>query len=174
MQLSHEVDFTFELALDRTLATDFVQDVARSLSYASFLDDIVVRPDSAGATAAGTVSAAIPVNAALLGQRRLMFESSYESTPRGAVLRGRPLPDHPLGHAVISGEARVSALPGGSRIDYRFEITVQLDLPEPEQWGGRALLKMIEYTADRMLERVAAQFPVAIERAAKAFEALMV
>ena len=37
--------------------------------------------------------------------------------------------------------------------------------------GGRALLKMVEYTADRMLERIASQFPVAITRAAKAYEA---
>ena len=48
---------------------------------------------------------------------------------------------------------------------------MHLDLPEPEKWGGRALMKMVEYTADRMLERIAAQFPEAIERAAKVFEA---
>lgn len=168
MQLSHEIDFTFELGLDRVLATDFVQDVALSLSYAGFLDDVEV----SGATS-GTVAAAIPVNAALLGQRRLPFLSFFETTPRGAILRGQPLPDQQPGYAVVSGEARVSALPTGSLVEYRFVITVLLDLPEPNKWGGRALLKMIEYTADRMLERVAAQFPEAIERAAKAFEATM-
>ena len=168
MELSHEIDFTFELALDRALAIAFVRDVALSLSHAKFLEDIDVRSGSPS-----SVSAAIPVNAALLGKRRLAFESVFEPTPRGAVLSGKPLSDHPLGHAVVSGEAIVTTLPHCSRVDYHFVITVHLDLPEPEKWGGRALLKMVEFTADRMLERVVAQFPVAIERAAKTFEATM-
>jgi hypothetical protein len=166
VELSRDIAFTFELALDRALATEFVRDVAVSLSAASFLEDVRVVEGTPS-----TVSAAIPINAALLGQRRLTFESAFEPTPRGAVLRGRDLTDRPLGYAVVSGEARVAALPGGSRVDYRFVITVHLDLPEPEKWGGRALMKMVEYTADRMLERIASQFPEAIERSAKAFEA---
>lgn len=54
---------------------------------------------------------------------------------------------------------------------YDFDITIHLNLPEPEKWGGRALLKMIHFTAQRVLESIAADFPEAIQTAATETEA---
>jgi hypothetical protein len=116
------------------------------------------------------------VNAAFLGQRALPFESELVVTEAGARLVGRPLdPDGP-GWAEVDGEAEVSARAaggrtGGARVRYRFDVRVHLRLPEPERWGGRALLHMIEFTARAVLERVTAQFPAAIEAAAVEAEA---
>lgn len=166
MNIIHDVGFTFDLALEQSLAVSFVRDVGRSLSRAEFLEEL--RVTEAEAT---LVSASIPVNAALFGQQRLPFTSELLATPSGARLRGLPLPEARPGWAEVSGEALVTPLPGGSRVRYDFRIAIHLDLPEPEKWGGRALLKMIEYTAARVLENITASFPAAVKAAARALEA---
>lgn len=166
MELSHHITFTFDLALDETHAIDFVQDVARSLSKADFLEDLLVE-----AAPEPRVYAAIPVNAALFGQQRLPFESVLVPTSRGAHLRPLPLVDVRPGWAEVAGQAEVTAVPGGSRVTYAFDIAIHLEVPEPEKWGGRALLKMIEYTAGKVLERVCAKFPPAVQAAAREVEA---
>ncbi len=165
MELSHRVQFTFELALDEAQAIRFVQDVARSLSRADFLEDLQVEkaPEP-------RVYASIPVNAALFGQQRLPFESVLVPTPRGAQLRPLPLVDAGPGWAEVAGRAEVEAVPGGSRVTYLFDIAIHLAVPEPEKWGGRALIKMIEYTASKVLERVCAKFPPAVQAAAREVE----
>lgn len=170
MDLSHSVTFTFDLALPRALAVAFVRDVEQSLARADFLEDLRVEPEGEGAR----VRASLPVNAAMFGQQRLRFESRLEPTPRGARLEGRPLPEERPGWARVSGEAEVAALPSGSRVEYRFDIAIHLALPEPERWGGRALLRMVEYTAEQVLRRVTAQFPEAVQRAAREVEAAYV
>lgn len=166
MDLSHEVSFGLALALPPEEARAFVRDVPRSLSRASFLADLQVV-----ASAPPVVTATLPVNAALFGQRELPFRSALHLTDAGARLRGLPLePDGP-GWAEVSGEARVRpADAGGSLVDYHFALTIHLDLPEPEKWGGRALLKMIEFTARSVLENVMGQFPAAIRAAAARVE----
>ena len=175
MTLQHQVVFDLELALPRAEALAFVRDVPRSLAKASFLEALTVVPGDPE-----LVRAALPVNAAFLGQRSLPFESELVRTEAGARLIGRAIDPPGPGWAEVDGEADVSALgaggrgASGSRVRYRFDVRVHLRLPEPERWGGRALLHMIEFTARSVLERVTAQFPAAIEAAAAEAEAAVV
>jgi hypothetical protein len=163
VRLTRQVAFDVPSTLDRATAVAFVRDPARSLSHADFLAELRHAED-------GTVAAELPVNAALFGQQRLRFRSRLETTPTGARLEGLALDEVP-GWARVSGEARVVPHPGGSRLDYRFDIEIHLALPEPERWGGRALVRMIEVTADRVLQRVCERFPESVRAAARAFEA---
>jgi hypothetical protein len=159
--LDHQVAFDIDLALPRSEALAFVRDVERSLARASFLEELTVLDGDPT-----LVRATLPVNASFLGQRSLPFESELVVTESGARLVGRPLaPDGP-GWAEVHGEAEVAAHPGGSRVGYRFDVRVHLRLPEPDRWGGRALLRMIEFTARAVLERVTAAFPASIRAAA--------
>lgn len=169
MELTHEISFTFDVALDRPRAEAFVRDAGSSLARADFLEDVTVVP-CRDAPEASLVHAALPVNAAMFGQQRLRFASRIEPCPAGARLVGLDIEDRP-GRARVSGEARVAPLPNGSRVDYRFHIAIHLDLPEPERWGGKALLKMVEITAQGVLHRVTSRFPAAVREAARAHEA---
>lgn len=166
MVLTHQVAFALELGLARPDAVAFVRDASRSLACADFLSELRVDDEPGGPV----VRAALPVNAAMFGARRLRFASRVERTPEGARLRGLPLDDRP-GWAKVSGEARVTPQPGGSHVAYRFDIGIHLDLPAPDRWGGRALLKMVEVTASTVLSRVSERFPPAVREAARAFEA---
>jgi hypothetical protein len=163
MTLEHEVAFDLNLNLPPDRALAFVRDVPLSLSRADFLRSLRVED--------GVVYATLPVNAALFGQRLLPFESALVTTRDGAQLLGRPLEHDGPGWAWVDGEAHVG--PGaneGSRVHYRFRVKVHLRLPEAERWGGQALLRMIGYTAQTVLERVTAAFPAAIEAAARELE----
>jgi len=163
VRLVRHVEFEVFSTLPRATAVAFVRDVRRSLSHAEFLERLESDAD-------GIVTAQLPVNAALFGQQRLRFRSRLVPTPTGGVLEGLELDDVP-GWARVSGQAVVAPEPGGSRLRYRFEIEIHLALPEAERWGGRALVKMIEATADRVLQRVGERFPDAVESAARAYEA---
>lgn len=163
MRITRAVAFDLASSLDRPTAVAFVRDVGRSLSHADFLSELRTSDG-------GVVTAELPVNAALFGQQKLRFRSRLETTPSGARLVGLDLGDRP-GWARVSGEARVAPLPTGSRLDYRFDIEIHLHLPEPERWGGRALVKMIEVTADQVLRRVSDRFPEAVRASARAYEA---
>lgn len=166
MRLGHSVRFDFDISLSSAAAKAFVRDVRTSLSQASFLEALEV--DDGPPI---EIEATIPVNAALFGQQKLPFRSRLTPTAAGAVLSGLPLDSVRPGWAEVSGEAKVTPLPTGSRVEYRFDIAIHLALPEPDRWGGRALLKMIEYTAATVLERVIARFPDAIQEAARQVEA---
>jgi len=158
--LEHEVTFDLHLNLSLERALAFVRDVPLSLSKADFLRSLRVE--------AGMVYATLPVNAALFGQRLLPFQSALETTADGASLLGQPLDHNGPGWAWVDGDAHVAANPGGgSRVRYRFHVRVHLQLPQAEGWGGQALLRMIGYTAQTVLERVTAAFPAAIEAAAR-------
>jgi hypothetical protein len=162
VEIRHEVSFALALAMSVAEATDFARDVARTLRHADFLADLqVVAGDPP------VVSAAIPVSAAMFGQRELPFRSVLVPTPTGARLEGTPLSVDGPGWALVSGEARVSpAGPGRSRIDYGFDITVHLRLPRAQRWGERALTRVIEYTARTVLTQVAGELKRAVARAA--------
>ena len=167
MDIAHTVHFTFDLGLTPAAAVAFVRDVPRSLAYAAFIRDMEVFE-------VGNlqhVRAVLPVNAAFFGQQELTFESTLEPTAKGAELSPLPLSEPHLGWAEVAGNADVQPLPNGSRVVYNFDITIHLNLPEPEKWGGRALLKMIHFTAQRVLENIAADFPEAVQRAAAETEA---
>lgn len=164
MNLSHSVTFTFDLALSQGVAIDFVRDVKTSLSQADFIEDLQVDAD-------GIVRAYLPVNAALFGQQLLEFRSRLIPTAKGAKLEALAITTDEPGWAEVAGEAVVSPRPVGSEVRYQFDITIHLQLPKAERWGGRALTKMIEFTAQRVLERITASFPAAVQRAAQVVEA---
>lgn len=167
MQLSHAVDFTFALTLSRAAAGDFVRDVKTSLSKASFIENLEVLDN--------IVTASLPVNAALFGQQLLHFRSKLVPTVKGARLEPLPLETDPqeekqVGWAEVAGEAFVKPLPQGSEVSYHFDITIHLHLPKAEKWGGKALTRMIEFTAKHVLETITSGFPKAVQEAAKEVE----
>ena len=165
MNISHTVDFNFSLTLPKRTAIAFVQDVTTSLGQASFLTELHLTH-----APKPVVTASIPVNAALFAQQTLQFASQLETTPDGARLHALPIDSDKPGWAEVSGEATVLPTPQGSSVSYHFDITIHLRLPEPEKWGGKALMKMIEFTAGRVLESITAEFPEAVQRAAQAAE----
>ena len=167
MDIAHKVHFTFDLSLAPAEAVAFVRDVPRSLAYAAFIRDMEVFEVGK----LKHVRAVLPVNAAFFGQQELTFESTLQPTAKGAELSPLPISEPRLGWAEVGGRAEVQPLPNGSRVVYDFDITIHLSLPEPEKWGGRALLKMIHFTAQRVLENIAADFPEAVQRAAAETEA---
>lgn len=183
MKIANTVTFDIHLALEQAPALDFVRDVRKSLAKASFLSNLqvsdvpadIVPADIASAedtqSALQHVQASIVVNAALFGEQALSFQSYVRPKAKGATLEALPFSEPKLGWAEVSGDATVYPLPQGSRIRYRFDITIHLDLPEAEKWGGRALSKMIHFTAQRTLERIVSDFPIAIQAAADAMHA---
>lgn len=171
MDLQHEVSFVLDLDLPPEAGRAFVRDVPRSLSQATFLADLQVVEGQAAQGVPKVVTATLPVNAALFGQRELPFRSALTFTEEGARLRGLPLdPDGP-GWAEVSGDARVLPSARGCQVEYHFSIAIHLELPAPEKWGGRALLSMIEFTARNVLQQVMARFPAAVRSAAREVEA---
>lgn len=162
MDLSHEVRFSVPVALPVECATAFVRDVPRSLRFADFLAELQVVTSQPP-----VVSAAIPVSAALFGQRELPFSSELHETATGARLVpfGRSF-DGP-GWADVAGEADVVPSGAGSRLDYAFHITVHVRLPQAGNWGAQALVKMIEYTARSVLHKVMSRLPEAVAAAAE-------
>jgi len=162
MRLYRTVRFDVPTTLSTDMARIFIRDVAGSLKHAAFLEDVTVRNQ--------VVSANLPINAALFGQQRLRFESIITETEQGARLEGLSLNDKP-GWASVGGSAWVQSTPAGNSLAYTFEIDIHLTLPTATRWGGRALMKMIEVTADRVLENVCEAFPAALTNAARAYEA---
>jgi hypothetical protein len=188
MKITNTVTFDIHLTLDQARSLDFVRDVRKSLAHASFLSDLQVSDvhndpfedtlsdiavqsaqPANDLSAMQQVEASIVVNAALFGERALSFQSFVRPTAKGARLEALPFSEPKLGWAEVSGTALVQPLPQGSNITYTFDITIHLDLPEADKWGGKALSKMIHYTAQRTLERITSAFPRDIQSAADAF-----
>ena len=97
-------------------------------------------------------------------------ESQARSSPEPEPESPRVKTNEP-GWAEVAGVATVYPRPKGSHVEYRFDITIHLRLPKAEKWGGQALTKMIEFTANKVLEKVTSQFPSAVQQAAKEVEA---
>ena len=167
MTFDHAVRFDLEVDLRHDVALAFARDVRSSLSRARFLRDLHVDPPSSDGVA--TVTATLPVNAALFGQRDLPFRSRVHATPDGARLEGLPIHADGPGWAHVSGQVQVRPVGAGSALAYAFDIRVHVALPEPERWGGQALTKMIAYTASTVLARVTDAFPAAVAEAASDF-----
>lgn len=164
MKIDYNVTFSFSLPLPRQVALEFIRDVETSLQYVTFLKEIAVTADPKSES--GLVQASLPINAALFGQYNLNFKSRLVPTQHGARLEGLSLGEEQVGWAEVSGEAEVSALPTGSAAHYAFHIVVHLDIPVPEKWGDKALLKMIDLTARTVLTSITEGFPQAVQRAA--------
>jgi len=160
MDLTHEVEFSLATEMSFDEAMSFVADVPRSLQHADFLAELQVLTGEPP-----LVRAAIPVSAAMFGQRELPFSSELRRTAAGARLVPLAIePDGP-GWAEVAGEARVSDQGKTRRIDYGFVVTVHLRVPAADRWGTQALLSMIEFTADAVLRKVTQRLPDAIGRA---------
>lgn len=165
MNFEHAISFEVPIAAPPSVAIAFVRDVTRSLAYARFLRDLRVEPGPPI-----VVEAVLPINAALFGQRDLPFRSVLTPTDGGARLTGLDVPSTGPGWASVSGDAVVRSGDGGSVVGYDLIISVFVALPEAERWGGRALTRMIEYTAETVLARLTAAFPEAVARAAREAE----
>jgi len=163
MQLSHHIDFVFLLNLPPQTAIEFVRNVELSLSEAEFIQNLSLNSEN-------LIAADIPVNAALFGQQTLKFKSRLEFIENGARLEPIDIATNAPGWAKVAGVSVVSSADKGSRVEYSFDITIMLNLPKAEKWGGRALTKMIEFTAKRVLERICSSFPGAVQEAAKELE----
>lgn len=162
MDLTHEVRFSFPVAMPPAAARAFVRDVPRSLRKADFLTDLQVLEGDPR-----VVVATLPVNAALFGQRELPFRSVLRDTPDGATLTAVEIdPDGP-GWAEVDGEAVVRPDGDGSKVDYAFRVTIRLRVPAADKWGTQALLKMIAFTARTVLQDIMSRFPLAVRRAAE-------
>lgn len=161
MDLSHEISFSLHVGLGPEEATRFVRDVPVSLRRADFLADLQVLTSQPP-----VVKAAIPVSAALFGQRDLPFTSELHHTTTGARLVPVEQRYAGPGWADVAGEAAVTPDGTGSRLDYAFHITVHVRLPSTDHWGTRALTRMIEYTAVTVLQRVMERLPAAVAAAA--------
>jgi hypothetical protein len=159
--LDHAISFEVPLDAPLEAARAFVRDVPRSLARAHFLRDLRVEGDDPV-----VVHASLPINAALFGQRELPFRSALTETDAGARLEALDVPAAGPGWAFVAGDAEVTREGDVSLVRYTFTISVHVALPEAERWGGRALTRMIEYTASTVLARVAAAFPEAVARAA--------
>lgn len=162
MDLSHEIRFSVPVDLPPDRAIAFVRDVTRSLREADFLAELQVVSASDP-----IVSAAIPVSAALFGQRELPFRSALHHMDKGARLVPIDFAYDGPGWADVAGVAEVSPAGTGSLLDYTFHITVHVRLPESEHWGAQALKKMIEYTAKTVLHKVMNRLPAAVSAAAQ-------
>ena len=172
MTFDHAVRFELDVGLPPDEALAFVRDVPGSLARAHFLRDLTFEVCEGGGV--GVVTATLPVNAALFGQRDLPFRSLLHETPDGARLEGLPLDVPGPGWAQVSGAVCVRPAPHGSRLAYAFDIRVHVALPEPERWGGVALTRMIAYTASTVLTRVTDALPAAVADAAEACRAAQV
>lgn len=161
MDLTHEVSFSLMTPKSHAEALRFVLDVPESLRFADFLAELQVL-----SRLPPVVCAAIPVSAAMFGQRELPFRSELLRTPLGARLVPVRIEPTGPGWAEVAGEATVSELGDMRRLDYEFEVTVHLRLPRADRWGTQALVRMIEFTAATVLRNVTAQLPEAVAKAA--------
>lgn len=162
LRLTERVAFHFATEMTPEEAVDFVRDVRRSLSAATFLEGLTV---SDGATP--LVTARLPVDTHLFGRHDLPFTSELVLTEAGARLLPKDEVNSTVGWAEVAGEATVTGSPSGSLVHYTLDLTAHLQLPAPEGWGTRALLRMVELTGERVMRELAERFPAAVREAAE-------
>lgn len=166
MRVAERAQFTVKIPLAPPEARDFVRRIEFALAEHEALSDVhVVGTDPV------VVHAAIPVKAAMFGSGTLKFASELREQPDGAALVPIDPPDDANGWVEVRGSARVQERDAGSVVDYDFDISAELRLPGMLRWGERALQSMIEVAAQNILQRVSAEFPAAIQRAAARYEA---
>lgn len=167
MRVAERAQFSVEIPLAAPAAIDFVRRIEYSLAEHDALADVHV-----AGTNPVVVHASVPVKAAMFGSHTLSFASELQHEPNGAALV--PITPHgetAHGWAEVSGTALVDENgEASSTVHYDFEFSAELRLPGMLRWGERALKSMIEVTAQNILQRVSAEFPVAIQRAATRYQ----
>lgn len=97
----------------------------------------------------GVLSGYLTAPFALIGEVRFPFSSRFDAVADTAEL----LPIEPAANAerdtvaFLGGKARLQ----GDRVCYQAELTLELNLPEGQKWGGRAFRKMAEAAFERTL-----------------------
>lgn len=162
MRITENLRFGFSSDLEPPAALQFVRDVQRSLASSHLLDGLRVVPGDPP-----HVHASLPVNTPLFGRRQLPFVSELLITPDGAALVPTVTESEGRGWAEVGGEAKVTQAGAGSRIEYALRLTINLDLPEAERWGTRALTKMIELTAGSVLQQLSQRLQASVEEQAR-------
>lgn len=163
ISLTERLKFVVNTSLPVPAALEFVRDAQRSLATTRVLEDLRVAPG-----APPVVSASLPISTPLFGRRQLPFVSQLVNTPHGAALVPTDQVTGQRAWAVVGGEAVVAEAEQGSVLAYEFTLTINLDVPEADHWGTRALSRMIELTAATVLKSVSERLRAGIETAAKA------
>ena len=130
-------------------AVAFLRDVNRSLERVAFIKNL--RVDGAD------VLADLRIDAPVIGEQLLDFQSVLEALPDGAKLRS--LERSGNAWAEVAGEGTAQPAGDAASIEYRLRIVAHLNLPAAERWGGRAFEKMVFATAQRAIERMTLEFP---------------
>lgn len=165
MRVAERAQFRVDIPLAAPVARDFVRRIEFALAEHEALADVRVEH-----TDPVIVHAALPVKAAMFGSGTLSFASELRHEPHGAALVPITPRDATHGWVEVRGTALVDGNDTHSTVHYDFDISAELRLPGMLRWGERALKSMIEVTAKNILQRVSAEFPAAIQRAAVRYE----
>jgi Protein of unknown function (DUF3809) len=150
-----EVEREFRLEYPSTLeqAVLYLQDVSKSLANVSFIKNLRFEPPH--------VYADLTVDVPVLGEQHLDFHSVLELHALGANLIAQPRQGRAW--AAVAGQGTVEANQT-IEILYVLQITVHLELPSAEKWGGRAFEKMAQATAKTAIERMTKEFGLGVQR----------
>jgi hypothetical protein len=150
-----EVERNFRLEYPGTFeqAVLYLQDVSKSLAGVSFIENLRFESPN--------VYADLIVDVPVLGRQHLDFYSILEFHALGANLIAQPRQGRAW--AAVAGQGTVEV---NQRIEilYALQITVHLELPSAEKWGGRAFEKMAQATAKTAIERMTKEFGLGVQR----------
>lgn len=141
-------EFVLDFPASPEAALDFLRDVRRSLAQVRFIDGLRLEEQE--------IHANLLVDVPVLGEQRLDFASRLEPHQAGADLIA--LPRTGKAWAEVAGQGRVQGLGSAVQILYALQITVHLELPVGDKWGGRAFEKMVQATAKSAIERLTLEF----------------
>lgn len=125
----------------------YLSNVQKSLAQVQFIKGLRLEGNQ--------VYADLVVEVPVLGTQRLDFHSILEPHSTGANLIAQPLQGKAW--AEVSGQG--SAIQNSRvEIHYALQVTVHLELPSADKWGGRAFEKMAQATAKTAIERMTRDF----------------
>ncbi len=154
MIIKVERDFRLEYPGTFEQAVLYLQDVSKSLAGVLFIENLRFEsPD---------VYADLTVDVPVLGRQHLDFHSILEFHALGANLIAQPRQGRAW--AAVAGQGKVEANQT-IEILYALQISVHLELPVSEKWGGRAFEKMAQATAKTAIERMTKEFGLGVQRA---------
>lgn len=141
-------NFVLEYPNSLSDAILFLTDVQQSLAQVQFIKGLELKENH--------VYADLVVEVPVLGTQRLDFHSILEPHSTGANLIAQPLQGKAW--AEVSGQGKAVQMNNQVEIHYALQITVHLELPSADKWGGRAFEKMAQATAKTAIERLTKEF----------------